>query len=158
MEPLDALVHVLGGFEGGDPVARMEASVWDRMLQLNLNAAFHMFRAALPGMLDAGHGRILAVGSRTAVEPAAGLSAYGVSKAGLVALIRTIALEVKNQGVTANVVLPSVIDTPANRKAMPKADFAKWVRPESIAKLLVWLASEEAADVNGAVIPIYGKA
>jgi NAD(P)-dependent dehydrogenase (short-subunit alcohol dehydrogenase family) len=155
---IDALVHLLGGFEGGTPVARTGDDVWTRMLDLNLNAAFYMLRAVLPLMLESGHGRILAIGSRTAVEPAATLSAYGVSKAGLVMLVRTVAAEVRRSGVTANAVLPSVIDTPANRAANPGADFSKWVQPESIARLLVWLASDAAADVNGAVIPIYGKA
>jgi len=155
---IDALVHLLGGFEGGMPVARTSDDVWTRMLDLNLNAAFYMLRAVLPFMLEAGHGRILAIGSRTAVEPAATLSAYGVSKAALVMLVRTVAAEVRRSGVTANAVLPSVIDTPRNRAADPGADFSKWVQPESIARLLVWLASDAAADVNGAVIPIYGKA
>jgi NAD(P)-dependent dehydrogenase (short-subunit alcohol dehydrogenase family) len=109
-------------------------------------------------MLQAGKGRIVAIGSRTGVEPAAGLSAYGVSKAALIALMRTIAAEVRNSGVTANIVSPSVIDTPANRAASPAADFSKWVQPESIARLLVFVASDAAADVNGAVIPIYGRA
>jgi NAD(P)-dependent dehydrogenase (short-subunit alcohol dehydrogenase family) len=155
---IDVLAHLAGGFEGGTPVARTDDGVWTRMLNLNLNAAFYTARAVLPVMLEAGHGRIVAIGSRTAVEPAASLGAYGVSKAALVALIRTIALEVRQSGITANAVLPSVIDTPANRVAMPRADFSQWVKPESIARLLVWLASEAASDVNGAVIPIYGQA
>lgn len=156
--PLDALVHLLGGFSGGRPVAETDIETWDRMINLNVRSAFLMFHAALPSMLSNGRGRILAIGSRVAVEPVATLSAYGVSKAGLVALIRTLALELKDTGITANAVLPSTIDTPGNRAAMPNADFSKWVKPESIASLLVWLASDEAADVSGAVIPIYGKA
>ncbi len=154
---LDALVHLAGGFEGGTAVADTTDHVWSRMLDLNLNAAFYTARAALPAMIGAGYGRIVAIGSRTAVEPVATLSAYGASKAALVALIRTIALEVKRSGITANVVLPSVIDTPATRAADPGADFSRWVKPESIARLLLWLASDAAADVNGAVIPIYGR-
>jgi NAD(P)-dependent dehydrogenase (short-subunit alcohol dehydrogenase family) len=155
---LDALVHLLGGFAGGRPVAETDDETWRHMIDLNLHAAFYMARAALPPMLARRAGRIVAVGSRTGVEPAVGLSAYGASKAGLVSLIRTIALEVNNAGVTANIVLPSVIDTPANRTASPSADFSKWVKPESIACLLLWLVSEQAGDVNGAVIPIYGRA
>lgn len=156
--PLDALIHCVGGFAGGKPVAETDDQTWDLMMNLNLRAAFAMCRAALPGMLKAGFGRIVAVGSRTGVEAAAGLSAYGASKAGLVALVRTIALETKGTGVTANVVMPSVIDTAANRAAMPKADARKWVAPASIAGVLLWLASKEAADVSGAVIPVYGNA
>jgi NAD(P)-dependent dehydrogenase (short-subunit alcohol dehydrogenase family) len=155
---LDALIHLAGGFAGGQPVNETSDATWKLMLDLNLNAAFYTMRAALPPMLAAGRGRIVAVGSRTAIEPAATLSAYGVSKAGLVALVRTLALELKGTRVTANAVLPSVIDTPANRAAMPDADPTRWVAPESIAKLILWLASDAAAAVNGAAVPIYGAA
>ena len=154
---LDVLLHLAGAFEGGTPVAQTTDAVWNRMVDLNLNAAFYSVRAALAPMIEAGYGRIVAIGSKTAVEPVATLAAYGASKAALVALSRTVALEVKRSGVTANVVLPTVIDTPANRAADPKADFSRWVKPESIARLLLWLASEEAADVNGSVVPIYGR-
>lgn len=156
--PIDALVHLVGAFGGGAPVAQTDDQTWDAMMNVNLHAAFYSIRAALKPMAVAGKGRIIAIGSRAAVEPMPNFSAYSVSKAALVALVRNVAAEVMDSGITANVVLPSVIDTAANRKAMPTADFSKWVAPESIAKLLVWLASEEAADVSGAVIPIYGKA
>jgi NAD(P)-dependent dehydrogenase (short-subunit alcohol dehydrogenase family) len=155
---IDVLLHLTGGFAGGKPVAETDDAVWGRMLSLNLYTAIYMARAVLPHMLQTGKGRIVAIGSRTGVEPAAGLSAYGVSKAALIALMRTIAAEVRDSRVTANVVLPSVIDTPANRAASPAADFTKWVQPESIARLLLFLASGAAADINGAVIPIYGQA
>jgi NAD(P)-dependent dehydrogenase (short-subunit alcohol dehydrogenase family) len=108
-------------------------------------------------MLHSRYGRIVAVGSRVGVESAAGLSAYGVSKAGLNALIQTIAAETREHGVTANVVLPSTIDTPGNRKAMPDADFSQWVAPEKIAQQILWLCSEAASDISGALIPIYGR-
>jgi len=98
------------------------------------------------------------VGSRAAVEAMPNFAAYSVAKAGLVALVKNVAAEGKDLGITANVVLPSTIDTAANRQAMPKSDFSRWVRPESIAKTLVYLASKEAGDVSGAVIPIYGRA
>ncbi len=156
--PVDALVHLLGGFTGGKPVSDTSDSDWQAMLDLNLTAAFHMFRAALPALRKSGKGKIIAVGSKAAMEPMANYSAYGVSKAALVALIKTIALEEKDHGITANIVLPSIIDTPINRKAMPKADFSAWVTPQSIANLLVWLAGPQSADLNGAVIPIYGRA
>jgi NAD(P)-dependent dehydrogenase (short-subunit alcohol dehydrogenase family) len=154
---IDVLLHLTGGFAGGKPVAETDDAAWNRMLDLNLHTAIHIARAVLPHMLQAGKGRIVAIGSRTGVEPAAGLSAYGVSKAALIALMRTIAAEVRNSGITANIVLPSVIDTPANRAASPAADFSKWVQPESIARLLLFLASDAAADINGAVLPIYGR-
>ncbi len=155
---LDALVHLVGGFAGGRPIQKTGNETWERMMSLNLNSAFYTIRAALPLMLEAGRGRVLAVGSRTGVDPAARLAAYAVSKAGLIMLVRTVAAEVRNSGITANVVLPSVIDTPANRASDPSADFSKWVKPESIADVLLWLASDAAADVNGVSIPVYGRA
>jgi NAD(P)-dependent dehydrogenase (short-subunit alcohol dehydrogenase family) len=153
---IDMLVHLMGGFAFGGPVADTDDHTWRGMLDVNLNAAFYTARAALPH-LNTG-GRLLFVGSRVGAEVVPGLSAYGVSKAGLIFLTRTIAAEVKDRGITANIVLPSVIDTPGNRAGNPKADYSQWVKPESIASHLVWLASDEAADVNGAVIPIYGRA
>lgn len=152
----DVLVHVLGGFGGGQPVQGTDDAAWHGQLQLNLTSAFYAARAVLPGMLERNHGRIIAVGSKAAVDPMPQFTAYAVSKAALVALIRGIAAETKGTGVTANIVLPSTMDTAANRKAMPDADYAKWVKPESVAAAIGWLASPEAADVTGAVVPVYG--
>lgn len=156
--PVDGLIHLAGGFGGGRLVAETPDETWEKMLGLNLRSAYCMFRAVLPGMVKAGKGRIVAVGARAALEPMANFAAYSVSKAAVVALVKTVALEVKDSGVTANVILPSVIDTPANRAAMPSADPSKWVTPESIANLLLWLVSDAARDVSGAAIPIYGRA
>jgi NAD(P)-dependent dehydrogenase (short-subunit alcohol dehydrogenase family) len=156
--PLDALVHLVGGFSGGSPLAETSDETWDGMMNVNLRTAFCAMRAALRPMTAAGRGRIIAIGSRLAVEPSPNFAAYAVSKAALVALVKNVAVEGKKSGVTANVVLTSIIDTPKNREEMPGADFTKWVRPESIAKLMVWLASDAAADISGAVIPIYGRA
>jgi NAD(P)-dependent dehydrogenase (short-subunit alcohol dehydrogenase family) len=154
---LDAAIHLMGGFAGGTRVHEMSPDTWDQMMNVNLRSAFLFFRAALPPMLKAGRGRLLAVGSRPGLEPVAGLAAYSASKAGLHALIRALAAENKDTGVTANAVLPSTIDTAANRVAMPQADTSKWVEPASIASLLVYLASDAAQDINGALVPIYGK-
>jgi NAD(P)-dependent dehydrogenase (short-subunit alcohol dehydrogenase family) len=156
--PLDALVHLVGGFAGGSGVVETSDETWDKMMNINLRTAFCCIRAALKPMQAAGRGRIVAVGTRMAVEPSPNFAAYAVSKAALVALIKNVAAEGQKFGVTANVILPSTIDTPANRTAMPKVDFSRWVKPESIAKLLVFLASDAAADTSGAVIPIYGRA
>lgn len=156
--PIEALVHLVGGFRGGSPIAETTDSDWDMMMNVNVRIAFNAIRAALGPMLGSKRGRIVAIGSRAAVEASPNYAAYAVSKAALVALVKNLAAEVKDSGITANAVLPSTIDTPANRKAMPHADFSRWVAPESIAKLLLWLCSDEAADVNGAVIPIYGRA
>ncbi len=154
--PVHALIHLVGGYAGGQAAAETDDATFDRMINLNLRSAFRMIRAALPGMLAAGKGRIAVMGSRAADEPVAGSAAYNASKAALNALVMTVALETKKSGVTVNAVAPSIIDTPANRAAMPSANHSQWVKPESIAKLLVWLASDAAADVSGAVIPIYG--
>ncbi|MBI3279522.1 MAG: SDR family NAD(P)-dependent oxidoreductase [Acidobacteria bacterium] len=155
---IDVLAHVMGGFAGGEPVVHTTVETWRHMLDLNLNAAFYIIRAVLPHMIRAGRGRIVAVGSRTGTQPGAGLSAYGVSKAGLNALVQTVAAEVRDLGITANVILPSVIDTEANRAWGKPDDVARWVKPEAVAELVFWLASQAAADVNDALIPVYGRA
>jgi len=155
--PIDALIHLVGGFSGGKSIAETDDKTWDLMMNVNLRAAVNAIRAVLKPMMEARRGRIVAIGSRAAVEASPKLAAYAVSKAALVALVKNTAAEVKDFGITANVVLPSTIDTAANRKAMPKSDFSKWVTPESIARVLLFLASDAASDVNGAVIPVYGK-
>jgi NAD(P)-dependent dehydrogenase (short-subunit alcohol dehydrogenase family) len=153
---LDILVHTVGGFAGGRSVAETDAATFQRMLDLNLNSTFYLLRAVLPVVRKTGNGRIIAIGSRAALEPGAGVGAYSASKAAMVSLIRTVALENKDAGITANVILPGTIDTPANRKTMPKADFSTWVRPATVASLSVWLAGDAGKDLNGAVIPVYG--
>ena len=154
---IDALIHVMGGFTGGTSVAETSDAAMEQMLDLNYRAAFYMARAVLPGMRQLGSGRILAVASRQAVEPAAMVGAYSASKAALVSLIRTIALENKDRGISANAVLPATMDTPANRTAMPQADASDWVQPDQVAALLVHLASDDGAQITGAAIPIYGN-
>jgi len=154
---LDVLAHLVGGFAGGQTVADTDDTTFQSMFDLNVNAAFHMLRAVLPHMRKAGAGRIIAIGSRAAENPGASVGAYSASKAALVSLIRTVALENKDAGITANVILPGTIDTPANRKAMPGADVAQWVQPGPIASLIVWLASDAGKDVTGAAIPVYGR-
>ncbi len=154
---LDVLAHTVGGFAGGQSIADTDDATFQRMFDMNLNSVFYMLRAAIPLLRKSPSGRILAIGSRAALEPGTGVGAYSASKAAVVSLIRTAALENKDAGMTANVILPGTMDTPANRKAMAKADFSKWVRPASIASLMTWLASDAGKDVNGAVIPVYGN-
>src|SRR5579884_2983274 len=115
--PVRILVHLVGAFAGGHPIASTDDSTFDQMINLNLRSAFRMIRAVLPGMQENGHGRILAIGSRAGDDPIPGCSTYNISKAGLISLIRTVALETKKTGITANLVAPSTIDTPANRRA-----------------------------------------
>jgi len=154
---IDTLVHVMGGFAGGKSVADTDDATFEKMVNMNYRAAFYIARAVLPQMREQGSGSILAVASRQGVEPAAMVGAYSASKAALVSLIKTIALENKDRGISANSVLPGTMDTPINRGFDPKADTSQWVRPSQVAALLVHLASDASADVTGAAIPIYGK-
>jgi NAD(P)-dependent dehydrogenase (short-subunit alcohol dehydrogenase family) len=153
---LDILAHLVGAFAGGKTIAETDDATFQRMLDLNLNSAFYVLRAVIPHMRRAGSGRMIAIGSRAAQDPGPGVGAYSASKAALVSLIQTVALENKDLAITANVLLPGTMDTPANRQAMPGADTSKWVQPASVASLIVWLAGEAGKDVNGAVIPVYG--
>jgi len=154
---IDVLAHLVGGFVGGPSVAETDDTTFRRMFEMNVDSAFHILRAVLPHMRKAGNSRIIAIGSRAAESPGAGVGAYSASKAALVSLIRTVAVENKDWGITANVILPGTIDTPANRQAMPKADMTNWVQPAAIASLILWLASDAAKDVTGAAIPVYGR-
>jgi NAD(P)-dependent dehydrogenase (short-subunit alcohol dehydrogenase family) len=153
---IDVLAHLVGGFAGGQTVADTDDATFQRMFDMNLNSAFHILRAVLPHMRKAKAGRIIAIGSRAAESPGASVGAYSASKAALVSLIRTVALENKDAGITANVLLPGTMDTPANRKAMPDADVSQWVKPASVASLIVWLSGDAGKDVTGAAIPVYG--
>jgi NAD(P)-dependent dehydrogenase (short-subunit alcohol dehydrogenase family) len=153
---LDVLAHTVGGFAGGQSIVETDDATLQRMLDQNLNSVFHILRAAIPALRQTGSGRIIAIGSRQALEPGAKVGAYSASKAAMVSLVRTAALENRDAGVTANVILPGTMDTPANRKAMPNADFSKWVRPARVASLITWLAGDAGKDVNGAAIPVYG--
>jgi NAD(P)-dependent dehydrogenase (short-subunit alcohol dehydrogenase family) len=154
---IDALVHVMGGFAGGKSVADTDDATFEKMLDLNYRAAFYITRAVLPQMRQQGGGRILAVASRQAVEPAAMVGAYSASKAALVSLIRTIALENKDRCISANTILPGTMDTPANRAGDSNADGSQWVQPAQVAAILLHLASDAGAQITGAAIPVYGK-
>jgi NAD(P)-dependent dehydrogenase (short-subunit alcohol dehydrogenase family) len=153
---VDILAHLVGGFAGGKTIPETDDATFQRMMDMNLNSAFYVLRAVIPHMRRAASGRVIAIGSRAAEDPGPGVGAYSASKAALVSLIRTVALENKDLAITANVLLPGTMDTPANRKAMPGADTSQWVQPASVASLIVWLASDAGKGVNGAVIPVYG--
>jgi len=154
---IDVLAHLVGGFSGGQSVADTDDASMQRMFDQNFASAFHILRAVIPHMRKAGAGRIIGIGSRAAEAPAATIGAYSASKAAFSSLMRTVALENKDAGITANVILPGTIDTTANRNAMPGADTSQWVQPATIASLVVWLASDAAKDVTGATIPVYGR-
>jgi NAD(P)-dependent dehydrogenase (short-subunit alcohol dehydrogenase family) len=150
---LDILMNLVGGFALGR-VEDTDVSVWQQMLSMNLTSAFLLSKAVIPPMRRQGAGRILHIAARAAMDPFPGAAAYIVGKSGLMAFIRVLAIELAGSGITVNGVLPTTIDTPANRTNMPTADFSKWVTPDSIARLLVFLASDDARDVNGGLIPI----
>jgi NAD(P)-dependent dehydrogenase (short-subunit alcohol dehydrogenase family) len=154
---LDAVVHLVGGFAMDGPLASTKVETWDRMMGINARSAFLVFRAALAASQSGELRRLIAVGSRSGEQASPGAIAYAVSKAALHALVVNLATEVADRGITVNAVLPGVIDTAANRTAMPGADFSKWVAPESIAETLMWLASDAAGDTSGALIPVYGR-
>ena len=153
---VDALVHLMGAWAGGSRLEDTDAATFDRMLDVNLRSTFFGFSAAARIMRSQGTGRLLAIGSKSAMEPQTGAGAYSAAKAGLVMLVRSFAAELRGSGVTANIVLPGTMDTPQNRTADPTADPSKWVHPCQVAELLVYLASNAAEAVNGAAIPIYG--
>jgi NAD(P)-dependent dehydrogenase (short-subunit alcohol dehydrogenase family) len=156
MVRVDVLIHLVGGFSMGK-THEYSFENWQRDFDLNLNTTFLVCKHSLRRMLENGYGRIITVGSRGAVQPAGQLAAYCASKAGVVALTQAIADETKDTNITANVVLPSVIDTPSNRQAMGEDNADKWVKPQSLAEVICFLASEAAKDVRGAAVPVYGS-
>ncbi len=152
--PIDALVNAVGGYIAGKPLWETEAKVLDQMLALNLKSGFVTTRAVLPAMLKQGRGAIVNVAATAAVTHPAASAAYAASKAAAVAMIASLAADLKGTGVRANSIMPSIIDTPANRHAMPDADYAKWPKPEDIAKVVLFLCSDESKLIQGAAIPV----
>ena len=155
---LDVLVNIVGGFVGGIPTADLEESRWDFMMNLNLKSVFLCCKAVVPQMTERGYGKIINVSARAGLQGEAGLSAYCVSKGGVRTLTESLAAEVMDSGVNVNAIMPSIMDTPANREAMPDEDHDRWVAPADVAKVICFLTSEEATIINGAAIPVYGRA
>ncbi len=153
---IDVLVNAAGGYIGGSEIKDVTPADWDAAMSTNLRSAFLVCRAVLPVMLAGRRGRIVNIAAMPALAPSAKRGPYAVSKRGVVTLTEVLAEEVKHSGITANAVAPSIIDTAANRKSMPGADFSRWVPPEEIASLVLFLASDEARSINGNVIRIYG--
>jgi NAD(P)-dependent dehydrogenase (short-subunit alcohol dehydrogenase family) len=152
---LHGIVNVAGGFRW-QKIAEADLATWDSMFDLNVRTALNTVRAGLPRLQTPG-GRIVNIGAAGAIKAATGMGAYAAAKAGVAKLTEALADELKHTGTTVNAVLPSIIDTPANRAEMPSADFATWVRPEQVADLIVFLLSERAAAITGALIPITGR-
>lgn len=156
--PLRAVINLVGGFATGPLIADAPYAGLVAQLDQNLRPTYLVTQAALPHLVEAGGGSIVCVSSRTALSPFPGGSAYAISKAAVLAFATSVAVEYRSKNVRCNTVLPSVIDTPVNRAAMPDADFGKWVRPEQIAPTILFLASEASAPTSGAQIPVYGRA
>ena len=156
--PLRGLVNLVGGFAAGGRVHETPIDEFEEQFRLNLRPTYLVCAAALPELLAAGGGSIVCVGTRAAVQPFSGAAGYISSKAAVIAFAQAVAAEYKNDGIRCNAILPSVIDTPANRAAMPKADHERWVKPAAIAGVIAHLLSDESGPVSGAAIPVYGRA
>jgi NAD(P)-dependent dehydrogenase (short-subunit alcohol dehydrogenase family) len=152
-----ALVNAVGGYVGGVALWDTDAATLERMLALNLRALHSLVRAVVPAMRAARRGAIVNVAAKAGIEPGAGAAAYAASKAAAIAMLGSLAADLAGSGVRANSVLPSIIDTPANRRAMPDADTSRWVAPEAIAEVVRFLCSPAAAAIHGAAIPVYGN-
>ncbi len=153
---LNAMVNTVGAYAGSVKLWELDTKVFDRMLSLNLRTGYALSRAAVPHMLKQKHGAIVNVAAKAAFDHAAGASAYAASKAAALAMLDCLAADVKGTGVRVNSILPSIIDTEANRKAMPDADYATWPKPEDIARVILFLCSDDGKVIHGAAIPVYG--
>jgi len=154
---IDVLVNTVGGYAGGLKLWETDPKVFSQMLDLNLRSGYLLARNVVPIMLKQKSGAIVNIAAKAAIDHAAGASAYAASKAAAVAMMDCLAEDLKGTGVRVNSVLPSIIDTPANRRAMPEANFAKWPKPEEIARVILFLCSDQARLIHGASIPVYGN-
>jgi NAD(P)-dependent dehydrogenase (short-subunit alcohol dehydrogenase family) len=154
---LDAMVNTVGGYAGGMKLWESDTKVFEQMLALNLRSGLVLSRAVIPGMLKKKRGAIVNVASKAAIDHAAGAAAYAASKAAALAMMDSLAEDLKGTGVRVNSILPSIIDTEVNRKAMPTADFEKWPKPQDIARVILFLCSDDAKVIHGAAVPVYGE-
>ena len=158
VDDLEAVVNLVGGYSQGPRVHETEPADFHRMIELNLTPAFLLARAAIPRLLERGGGAYVGVSARAALRPFSGAAGYVAGKAALLAFVQALDAEYKHDGIRANAILPSVIDTPANRSSQPDADTSKWVDPRDIAKVVRFLLSEDSLTVTGAAVPVYGRA
>ena len=155
---MKAVVNLVGGYAEGPRVHETDPEDFDKLMRLNVKPCFLLARAAMPRLMERGSGAFVGVSARPALRPFPGAAAYISSKAAVLALIQALDAEYKNDGIRCNAILPSVIDTPANRESQPNADFSKWVKPEEIAKVVRFLVSDDSAPLSGAAVPVYGRA
>jgi NAD(P)-dependent dehydrogenase (short-subunit alcohol dehydrogenase family) len=158
VEDLAAVVDLVGGFSMGPKVHETDPADFERQMRLNLTPAFLLAHAAMPRLVDRGGGAFICISTRAAVRPFAGAAGYVTSKAAVLAFVKALDADYRDAGVRCNAVLPSVIDTPANRDSMPDADFSKWVPPAEIARVIRFLVSDESKPISGAGVPVYGRA
>lgn len=156
--PLGAVVNLVGGFHAGERVADTPVEVFEEQFRLNLRPTYLVTQAAIPHLAAAGGGSVVCIGTRAALEPFPGAAGYACSKAAVLTFVRAVAVEYRDDGIRCNAVLPSVIDTPANRASMPNADHDRWVKPAHIAGVIAHLVSDDAAPTSGAMVPVYGRA
>lgn len=154
---IDVLCNIAGGFRMGPPVHETPDEDWDFLSGLNTKSVVHAVRAVVPGMIASGGGRIVSVAANSALKGVAGMAAYCASKDAVIRITEAMAAELKDKGINVNCVLPSVIDTPENRAAMPNADPGRWVAPDALAEVIAFLASDGARAINGAAIPVVGR-
>lgn len=154
---IDVLANAIGGWRGGQTTHRTSPETWDFLQNINARSAFLLSRAVVPHMLDQGAGKIVHVAARSGLEGTAKSAAYSASKSAVLRLVESLAAELRHDGINVNCVMPGTIDTPQNREAMPNADHSRWVPPEAIAKVILFLASDAAWPVNGAAVPVQGR-
>jgi NAD(P)-dependent dehydrogenase (short-subunit alcohol dehydrogenase family) len=158
VDDLEAVANLVGGFADGPKLHETDPAEFARLMQLNLTPAFLLARAAMPRLVERGGGAFLCVSARTALRPYPGGGAYSIARASVLALVNALDVEYRGAGVRCNAILPSVIDTPANREAQPDADHSRWVQPEEIARVVRFLVSDDSAPTSGAAVPVYGRA
>ena len=153
---VDFLINIVGGFAMAK-ITDTDETMWNKMINMNLSSVFISSKAVLPRMMKQKYGRIINIGARPAIKGASKMSAYGASKAGVLNLTQSMADELSDYNINVNAIIPGTIDTPTNRQDMPKADHAKWVKPEEIAEVMVFLCSREGDPISGAAVPVYGN-
>ncbi len=153
---IDILCNVAGGFDMGPPVHQTPDELWERMLDINVRTVLNSVRAVVPGMIAARYGKIVNVGAAAALSGKPNMGAYTAAKSAVIRLTESMSAELRDKGINVNCVLPSIIDTPENRAAMPKADASRWVAPRDLAEVIVFLASDKASAIHGAAIPVTG--